>query len=311
MKVDLVFEGGGILGISFVGAITCLKQYGYQINRCAGTSAGAIVASLLIAGYDEKELWEIIVNLNYEQFNKSSYGPGMSLPKVVSLLKNKGLYNSNNIETWISPLLEKKGVTKFKDVIKNRNSSLKIVASDITRRDMLILPDDLVKYNIEPGEFNISRAVAMSSSIPFYFTPQILKEGRESNYIVDGGLLSNFPIWIFDVEGIPQWPTFGFKLRDKESMTMQGKGSFIAYANDVITAPLNINSERFIRDTDSIRTITIDIPGIKAVDFQKAYKYKDEMFKNGYEATEKFLQSWSFNRYVSEYRMKMKSLKKV
>ncbi|PJI08961.1 MULTISPECIES: patatin-like phospholipase family protein [Clostridium] len=63
----------------------------------------------------------------------------------------------------------------------------------------MILPDDLRKYNIDPMEFSIAKAVRMSCSIPLYFTPYILKNTSPYSFIVDGGLLSNFPIWIFDV----------------------------------------------------------------------------------------------------------------
>lgn len=298
----MVFEGGGVLGISFVGGIACLKEHGYSIERCAGTSAGAIVAALVVAGYTEDELFKLINTLNYKYLNKPTYVKGIKVPKLANLWFRKGLYNGNNIETWIEPLLKAKGITKFKDVMRGGNSRLKIVASDITTRNMLILPDDLIKYGIDPKEFSISEAVTMSASIPFYFTPTILKHDKKNMYIVDGGLLSNFPIWIFDVEGIPKWPTLGFNLKDSESRTMQGMDGFINYAKDVILAPLNVNEETFIRDKDLVRTITVKVPNIRATDFDLADKYAMEMYNNGYKAAEEFLKTWNFSRYVQNYR---------
>ena len=47
MKADLVLEGGGVKGIGLVGALSVLEQSGYTFERVAGTSAGAIVASLV------------------------------------------------------------------------------------------------------------------------------------------------------------------------------------------------------------------------------------------------------------------------
>ncbi len=51
MKIDGVFEGGGVRGIAHVGAICALAEKGYEWERVAGTSAGSIIAALLAAGY--------------------------------------------------------------------------------------------------------------------------------------------------------------------------------------------------------------------------------------------------------------------
>jgi len=71
------------------------------------------------------------------------------------------------------------------------------------------------------------------------------------------------------------------------------------YIQDIINAPININGERFIRDKDLVRTITIDYEKVKATDFDKASKLKDMLFEQGYNCTEEFLNKWSFERYVA------------
>jgi NTE family protein len=48
-KADLVLEGGGVKGIGLLGAVLVLADAGYSFPRVAGTSAGAIVASLVAA----------------------------------------------------------------------------------------------------------------------------------------------------------------------------------------------------------------------------------------------------------------------
>lgn len=53
---DAVFEGGGAKGSAFVGALTALKERGHQTRRLIGTSAGAITAALLAAGYTPQEM---------------------------------------------------------------------------------------------------------------------------------------------------------------------------------------------------------------------------------------------------------------
>lgn len=56
MNVNLVFEGGGILGVAFIGTYQSIDEHGFKVERCGGTSAGAIFASLVIAGYKPKEM---------------------------------------------------------------------------------------------------------------------------------------------------------------------------------------------------------------------------------------------------------------
>ncbi|MFC0274697.1 patatin-like phospholipase family protein [Metabacillus herbersteinensis] len=84
---------------------------------------------------------------------------------------------------------------------------MKIIASDVSNGQMLILPDDLDRYRMTPADLKVSTAVMMSASLPFFFRPVIWKsKDRNESYILDGGLLSNFPIWIFDTDN----PRFSF-----------------------------------------------------------------------------------------------------
>ena len=65
MKADAVFEGGGVRGIAFIGAIQVMEASGYEWESLAGTSAGAVVAALLACGYSGEELMGIMSTLDY------------------------------------------------------------------------------------------------------------------------------------------------------------------------------------------------------------------------------------------------------
>ncbi|MEH6979501.1 patatin-like phospholipase family protein, partial [Bacillus pseudomycoides] len=121
-----------------------------------------------------------------------------------------GIYSNDFLETWLEDLLHKKGIHNFSDLSNPQN--LKIIASDISNGKMVIFPDDLPNYGFTNQDFSIAKAVRMSSTIPFYFEPVKWKtpKWKQPCYMVDGGLLSNYPIWIFDSPNIPRWPTFGF-----------------------------------------------------------------------------------------------------
>lgn len=305
MKVDAVFEGGGVKGIGLIGAVCCLEDRGYEWYRFAGTSAGSIIASLLAAGYTGKELKDIMLDYDYRNYlDKYKLEAFSFFTKSTSLFKNKGIYSGNPIESFVRDLLINKGKTRFKDISFNGKSRLKIIASDITKKDMLILPDDISKYGIDPMEFEIAKAVRMSISIPLYFKPVKLSYNKGCSLIVDGGILSKFPLWIFDVEGIPKWPTFGLKLVGKSSNnTILNRLDFVSFLLDIIDTMIDKNEEIYIRNKDAVRTIFIPTLGVSSTEFDITKEMKLKLFKSGYSSAEKFLDSWDFKRYIAKYRI--------
>lgn len=304
-KADAVFEGGGMKGIGLLGAVCCMEQKGYTWERLAGTSVGAIMASLLAVGYTCEEIKQIMYNMNYKDFiDKNIIQAIPLLGKPLGFFMYKGILLGNKIEDYLDELLKAKKKTKFKDISTNGISRLKIIASDITQQDILVLPDDIKNYGIDPMDFEIAKAIRMSISIPYVFTPVELNYNDKTHFIVDGGILSNFPIWIFDVKGIPRWPTLGFKLNNnEESKTSLGKKDIISYTFDLVDAILNSNELKYLESKDFVRTISIPTIGIKTMDFDISKEKKDMLFNSGYKAAEEFLKNWSFQMYIRRYRV--------
>lgn len=306
LKADAVFEGGGVKGIVLVGAICCLEEYGYVWQRVAGTSAGAIIAALLAVGYKGRELKSIIENVDYKMFldkDRLQAAPGIGKP--LGLFLEKSFYSGNYFEEWMEKLLLAKGKTRFKDITINGESRLRIIASDITQKSIMILPEGLANYGIDPMEFEIAKAVRMSMSLPFYFKPVKLEHKAGSSLVVDGGILSNFPIWIFDVEGIPRWPTIGFKIVENiPSRSSSGKTDIVSYIFDIVNTVLDRNEDIYIADKDAIRTIPIPSLGIKTTHFDITREESLKLFEEGYKCAKKFVKEWDFNSYVKKYRLK-------
>src|ERR1700722_11964322 len=91
--VDLVLEGGGVKGIGLVGAISVLMENGYQFQRVAGTSAGAIVGAIVASGMSATGLHDLMANLDYTKFRdetKLDHVPGLG--KGLSLWLKHGIY---------------------------------------------------------------------------------------------------------------------------------------------------------------------------------------------------------------------------
>src|SRR5699024_8410571 len=142
--------------------------------------------------------------------------PGFSrLPlfKWILFYFQKGLYKGNRLEKWIQEVLAKKNIYTIKDLNPDQ---LKVVVIDISLGKLVVIPDDLKRiYNIESHQFSVATAIRMSAGYPFFFMPkQIKNNDKHSSYMIDGGLLSNFPLWIFRKSNNDLRPVLGVSLSE-------------------------------------------------------------------------------------------------
>lgn len=332
--VDLVFQGGGIKGIGLVGAYSVLEEHGYRPKNMAGASAGAIVAALVAAGYSAEELKKVMKEIPLKDFKDKAWEDGffkfLSVP--LSIFKDKGIYEGTEFYEWIKKVLHKKLQKEdllgeeltFGDLRRNDlpedapevyRYKLQVIVSDTTEKNMVVLPRDAHLLGIEnPDDLSVARAVRMSMSIPLYFEPvrhQNPKTGRE-HLIVDGGMLSNFPVWLFDVkenqvEREAQQPTFGLKLMEKHPREPFVKPGFasdvpgvkgtehperiktIDYLWSLIVTMMEAHDRLYIEDKKFKTTIGIDTIGVGTTEFTLSDKRKDDLYESGREAAEEFL----------------------
>lgn len=302
MKANAVFQGGGMRGIGIVGALTYVESKGYEWENVAGTSVGSVIAALIAAGYTARDMGQMLIKTDFTKFLDRKLLQRIPLVgKAFGFLKEKGIYSGEYTEKWTRDLLRAKGVEKFKDISVNGKSKLKIIASDITRKDMLILPDDLVKYNIDPMEFDIARAVRMSSSIPFYFKPVKLQYKGGISYIVDGAVCCNFPITIFDDEGF-EYPTFGFRFDNPRiSYTSEGRTDPLSFLFDIAGTMAKDNDQEYLKEKNAERTIVIPTMGVESTEFNISREKSLELFRAGYRSAREFFKTWDFDEYKRKY----------
>ena len=315
LKADAVFEGGGVKGIGLVGAVAVAEERGYQWVNVAGTSAGAIVAALLAAGYSATELKRVIEELDYTRFKDTSPLDRIPLAgPVASLIFEDGIYEGKFFKGWIRRLLRAKNIRTFGDLIMDEYKDdaqyrfkLRVIASDITRGRMLVLPQDIAEFGIRPEDLDVAEAVRMSMGIPFFYEPVTLRnrKSRQVSYIVDGGILSNFPVWLFDTEGTePGWPTLGFKLVEPEEGTPRQVRGPISLLTALFSTMMEAHDARYIADEHFVRTIPIPTLGVKTTEFDLSREKSEALYQSGRQAAEKFFTNWNFSEYVSKYRAK-------
>ncbi|MDF2698733.1 MAG: hypothetical protein K0Q49_289 [Haloplasmataceae bacterium] len=284
MRINAFFEGGGILGIAFIGAYKALSERGYQIARCAGISVGSMVSALIMSGYSANELINIVTKTDFNIFKDCGKSKEKKfIKKSISAIANKGLNNSETIENYLNELLNQKGNKYFGDLMINGESTLKIIGANISNHKMLVLPDDLPHYGINPYNFEIAKAVRMSCSIPFYYTPVELDTRFGKNLIVDGGIVKNIPTRIISNSKLFKFPTFRFKFI---------RNSIMSKINDKINI---INAyEENNEDAEHIILINIE-KSIKSTDFDLTKEELLYLYKQGYKATVKYLNKLNNN----------------
>ncbi|EIT84513.1 hypothetical protein A374_15347 [Fictibacillus macauensis ZFHKF-1] len=297
MLVDGVFSGGGIKGISLIGALQAAQERGLRFQRVAGASAGALVAALVSAGYTSQELTDIICHTDLKQFldeKKSRLPlPFMNWLKVYWKL---GLFKGDALERWVKKLLLAKGIETFADLPEG---SLKIVASDITRGRLIVLPDDLPDYGILPEKFSVARAVRMSCSIPYFFYPiPLYNRTGQKSYIVDGGVLSNFPIWLFQRKDRTSIrPVLGFQLNSSyESLQAHKVKNAFGLFKALFLTMMEAHDNRHISKQDARDIVFIPVSEISVIDFQLPESVKQELIQFGYKQTDDFLSKWIVGR---------------
>ncbi|MCD8502263.1 MAG: patatin-like phospholipase family protein [Bacillaceae bacterium] len=292
MDIDGVFAGGGMKAIAFIGALEVMEEKNYKFRRLAGTSAGAIFAALTKAGYSSQELKEELTSVDFERFldPQDSVIP-FKFMKWIKLYKNLGLYEGNEFEAWLTKMLNKKGISTFADIEKG---SLKVVVSDLSRGRIVVLPDDLEHYGITPDKFSVARAVRMSSTIPYFFKPDKLQDGLgHKSVIVDGAVLSNFPIWLFSTHSKFTRPVIGFRLTPEVDNIPSNR---IDNSIDMLTALIKTmqkaHDTRYLISNEAKKIVFIPVDHISSINFSLSQDEKEKLIQLGRVETTKFLKKW-------------------
>lgn len=302
---DIVLEGGGVKGIGLVGALSELDKAEFRPQRIAGTSAGAIVGSLLAAGVPVKQLISLMQSVDYTKFRDRNFLGSFGWPgEGLSLILTKGIYRGEYLREWLGEQLALVGVKTFADLRLDepwahdlppeRRYKLVVIASDVSRGRLVRLPWDYHLYGRNPDTELVADAVRASMSIPFFYEPAIMND----KFLVDGGLLSNFPVDIFDDKA--EWPTFGVKLSAKEdaAATINPVTNPLNYTTAILDTLMSAHDRIHVDDPCvTVRTIFVDTTGFKATNFDIKPEQQLVLFENGKKYAKKFLKTWDFENY--------------
>lgn len=330
LRADLVLEGGGVKGVGLVGSVATLARAGYSFPRVAGTSAGAVVGAFVVAlqraGEPLERLEDVARTLDYRRLRDRGAvgrlaGPLARVVDGLSLAFDGGVFEGDYLRSWLRGALGDLGVRTFGDLRQPDEGSalppehryaLLVTASDVSRRRLVRLPWDYPAYGLDPDEQEVADAVRASASIPFFFEPVTLRspgaDGEPGvSTLVDGSVLSNFPIALFDrTDGRPpRWPTFGVRLSmrpEGRALTMEVRGT-VSLALSLVETMLEACDAQHIDDPCvQVRSVFVDTGGISPVDFAITDQMQEQLLLAGHEAAGGFLARWDWARYLAACR---------
>jgi len=206
---NLVLEGGGVRGLAYAGVFSVLEQKNIlsQIENVGGSSAGAIAGMMVSIGYDANEIDSMMMELPVQKFNEGKWG---IVGKYRRFKNEFGIYKGGEFEKWLQQLIQFKTGNAALTFMQLHQLHLK----NNFYKDFYCTGTNLSKQQLEifsyinTPDMPLALAVRISGSIPLYFEPVALDNHLQKikktdtlsfvNYYVDGGMLCNYPINMFD-----------------------------------------------------------------------------------------------------------------
>ena len=323
---NLVFEGGGVKGIAYVGAMQVLSQRNLLNNvvRVGGTSAGAINALIFALGYDIQAQREILNSTDFKNFMDDSFG---FIRDFNRLWNEFGWHKGDFFYDWVENLVKRQlGNAKatFRDLQKAKRPDLYVIGTNLSTGYS-------ETFSVERfPDMSLADAVRISMSIPLFFKA-VRFEARNDVY-VDGGVMLNYPIKLFDRQRyidmkkeenaarfvdyyncenasflldkpdrspyVYNRQTLGLRLDTAEEIGLfrydepqKGKdiNTFPQYARALITAVMKVQENQHLHSDDWQRTLYINTLDVDTTDFDLSDKKKRELIQQGINGAETYL----------------------
>ncbi|WP_432666600.1 patatin-like phospholipase family protein [Wukongibacter baidiensis] len=326
---NLVFEGGGVLGIAYLGVLNFLSDQDVlqNIMRVAGTSAGAITACLTSFSLPFNEMKRMADTLDYSEIPQKGSHPDLDMVPdalkkqfekilgdidcIYRLLTDYGWYSSEYIYYWIREQiasqfnsLEKLPPYTFED-FKNPDIhinqrpflDLYVIGTDISTTSSKIF-----SYETTP-HMEVAEAIRISMSIPLFF--ESIKVDKEdqlgspiSHIFADGGIMRNYPISIFDYDYFNDIMVDGFNVqtlgsRFKSKIEYKEIKNFIDYIENLLKSFQRVQQDIFTHSPqDILRSIEIDTKDVSFVDFdiEPGDETYDFLYRQGYNAAKNYFE---------------------
>ena len=271
---NILFSGGSIKGYSYIGVFKALEEAKAidNISCIVGVSIGALFATLLNIKYSYKDLYSILMKLNFDNVNN------ITTDNVLSYFDTFGIETGEKLMHILEIIIKKKtnksNIT-FQELYELTNIKLIITTVCVNTKEYVYLD-----YTNSPNEKIIS-AIRKSMGIPLIFTPF---KDNEKLY-VDGGLINNYPMEIFDNE---QHETLGILIYDQDILEEETKiNSFDEYFLSLVDCVYKQNLKKTLKKHYK-NTIVLK-SNINFLNFFVTNQEKNHLVDLGYKNVKKYL----------------------
>ncbi len=298
-----VFQGGGCRAAAFGGAYDAAFKLGVRFSEVAGTSAGSIVAAFLAAGAEPAFILNKLQTLDFSSLLvKPVHSTFARRSKILSVLNKKlfnghvlqsifgifqlgGIHSSVGIETWVeSCLKELTGKANGPVLFKDLAMPLHVVAGDLSTMKARVW-----STRTTPNQ-SVAHAVRSSCTIPLFFQP--VEEG--SALLVDGGIVSNIPHFLFSGDGAQRgkWKKrvllFMLEATEERKRAEGAMELILQLASLAVEGGTDVQ----LAFTPDIARIVIPTGNIRATDFSEMNETTiKRLIENGHSSTRKFITS--------------------
>ncbi len=184
-----------------------------------------------------------------------------------------------------------------------RRYRLQVVAADITAHSLLVLPQDVARFGYDPDQMSIALALRMSASVPVLFSPVRLVDQRtgQTHLIVDGSVLSNYPLWLLDAPAgeEPAWPALGLAVCPhgpddcptcpEDVHEVPDVGQFLEALWHSMASALD---RAYLSQGHWERTVAIECVDVPATRFDLSEGDRARLWQAGVEAARSFMERW-------------------
>lgn len=271
---NLVFKGGGVLGIAYAGAIEALGENNILpgVKRVAGTSAGSVVAALVSLKYTTAEIKKVMNDTNFKDF-EDHWNP-------LRIATHYGLYKGEFLLTWIKGLIKEKtgnGESTFAELHAAGYLDLKVYSTDLTESALKEF-----SYETTPNVV-VAESIRASMSIPLFFSAwQFPNSIPNDNIYVDGGVIYNYPISAFpDMD-----KTLGFFLTEEANHKPLKFDQLLSYTERLFSSIMQAQTIDFMENDEQKKdTVFVSSLGISSTNFKITDEEKTNLFNEGKKAT--------------------------
>lgn len=267
IKKILIVSGGGIKGLGGLGAISCLMEHNIITfpEIFAGSSVGAVICFLINIGYNPKDIYDILEEIDFTKLIKYVEPEDLLTEPCFGLSSPEPILQS--IYTFMKKKNIKKNIT-FKELYEQTKSKLIITGTCINDTELVYFSNDT--YPNMP----ILKAIRISISIPFIFRPYTF----ENKLWVDGGCMNNYPIELVEPNDLNS--TIGVYLNDHYE-TLQEIEEVQDYFNRIfkcVYRGLNYNKIKVYKKY----TINVIAKGSNGTNWELSKNDKRELYDTGY-----------------------------